>query len=553
MIPNDRNKKGTGFTNLSRILQASKGARLGGQVASGVQNVGQQVRGQIGQASEQFEKKAGEEAARFGEEAARQRAEAISSLVPTSSGSSGINAPQVDQSEAIKNIKNWQSSQYRGPTQLEDYETLAGKVSEAEKLGGLSRTLGGKQELLRRFVGGTDYSQGAQQLDAALLGVTGQPGLSEARRLTRGLGTELAQKSGVASQQAQQLGKLATDFGKDTTTSLLDKKRSVLSGAEYGVGGKSFNELLQEARTKEGIKKTEVDEGSGRKDLMDRIGSFNENFEKLVQAGSKTKDEKRDAFYELLNEAKDQGYISGDEVARLFYTRSIDANDTYDPEYDFISRAQKFKTDPYASLSALLTSGKAPENLNIGGIVAAVSPERASQLSLLEQLAQDPSVEFAKQDAYKQGTLGFEQGTPSFKLQVLDPEVKKFETDLNTAKTNVGKQGKLVGKQLAGPKMEIIDFKLGRSGGRDQIFNMIKKGLPIDVNQIKGYNKLSGDQKRDLRAILIDYNKSVNYRDILNTNTTKAKEYQTKLKQEQAAIDNPYASQSNIVESDETE
>lgn len=540
MIPNNRNKKGTGFTNLSRILQASKGARLGGQVASGVQKVGQQVRGQIGQASEQFEQKAGEEAARFGEEAVKERENAISSLVPTSSGSSGVNAPQADQSEAIRNITNWRSSEYKGPTQLEDYESLASRATEAEQLGRLGRTSGGKQELLRRFVGGKDYSQGEQRLDTALLGLTGQSGLSEARRLTRGLGTELAQKSGVASEQAQQLAKQAIDFGKDTTQSLLDKKKSVLSGAEYGVGGKSLQDIFQEAKSKE----------VGRAKLSDDIRDFNNYFQGLVASGAKTKDQQKDAFYELLDKAKNEGYISQDEFSNLFNTKSINASDAYNPEYDFISRAQKYNIDPYASLSALVTSGKAAENLNLGGVIASESPERARQLKLLEQLAGDQASQFADQGEFKKGTLGFEQGTPEFKLQVLDKEVKKYTDDLQNMNSKVPGVVKTAEAVLGNiiyfdPKLSIHKDK--RKSVYNSIVGDLRQGKPIDINNYRYINDF-GSFKNKIANALMSYNNLISQRDVLAKNTKKATDYKTKIEQEQAAIDNPYATTSEETE-----
>jgi hypothetical protein len=522
MIPNNRNKKGTGFTNLSRILQASKGARLGGQVASGVQKVGQQVRGQIGQASEQFEKKAGEEAAKFGEEAVKERESAISSLVPTSSGSSGVNAPQADQSEAIRNITNWRSSEYKGPTQLEDYESLASRATEAEQLGRLGRTSGGKQELLRRFVGGKDYSQGEQRLDTALLGLTGQSGLSEARRLTRGLGTELAQKSGVASEQARQLAQQASDFSKDTAQSLIDKKKSVLSGAEYGVGGKSLRDIFTEAESKE----------SGRAKLSDDIRDFNTYFQKLVASGAKTKDQQRDAFYELLDKAKNEGYISQGELSNLFDTKSINAGDAYNPEYDFISRAQKYNIDPYASLSALVTSGKAAENLNLADVVAAESPERARQLKLIEQLAGDQAPEFADQGEFKKGTLGFEKGTPLFKQQVLDKEIKDYEKGLADVSSNIAsRENKL--------SSEILSYIGGNT--RTQLMNMLRSRNPnaeaAILKAVKNTIFDTGATRRLVRSIVDLYPT----KDKLSTDLGKASTFKNKIDQELASIDNPYA------------
>jgi hypothetical protein len=246
MIPNNRNKKGTGFTNLSRILQASKGSRLGGQVASGVQKVGQQVRGQIGQASEQFQKKAGEEAAKFGENAQAMRDEEINQVV---SGNEDVNVPKL-----ADKFTEYRSGEYKGPREIQDYESLAGKVTEAEQLGRLGRTSGGKQELLRRFVGGKDYSQGEQRLDTALLGLTGQQGLAEARRSTRGLTSELGSESGAARNLAQQLQKEAEGFADETTKKIDQAKLGVSQGlntrvSEAAAKEKQRSDFVSDIRT----------------------------------------------------------------------------------------------------------------------------------------------------------------------------------------------------------------------------------------------------------------------------------------------------------------
>ena len=220
MIPNNRNKKGTGFTNLNRILQASKGSRLGGQVASGVQKAGQQVRGQIGQAAEEFQEKTGQEATKFGEEAQRTRDTEIGQVA---SGAEGIN-----QTELQKKFADYRSGEYKGPKEIQDYESLASKATEAEQLGRLGRTSGGKQELLRRFVGGKDYSQGEQRLDTALLGLTGQRGLAEAKRSTRGLTGELGREASTARDLSRQLQQQATAFGEETLTKLGQAKQPTL-------------------------------------------------------------------------------------------------------------------------------------------------------------------------------------------------------------------------------------------------------------------------------------------------------------------------------------
>lgn len=246
MIPNNRNKKGTGFTNLSRILQASKGSRLGGQVASGVQQFGQQVRGQIGQASEQFEKKASEEAAKFGEEAQAARDQEITQVT---SGAKDVDFPKL-----ADKFAEYRAGEYKGPKEIQDYESLAGKVTEAEQLGRLGRTSGGKQELLRRFVGGKDYSQGEQRLDTALLGLTGQEGLASARRSTRGLAGELSSESGAARNLAKQLQKEAKGFAGETTKKIDQARLGISQGlntrvAEAAAKEKQRSDFVSDIRT----------------------------------------------------------------------------------------------------------------------------------------------------------------------------------------------------------------------------------------------------------------------------------------------------------------
>lgn len=220
MIPNDRNKKGTGFTNLNRVLQASKGSRLGGQVASGVQQTGQQVRGQIGQAVNEFQTKAGQEATKYGEQAQKQRDTEIGQVV---SGAEGINP-----NDLMKKFADYRSGEYKGPKEVQGYESLASKATEAEQLGRLGRTSGGKQELLRRFVGGKDYSLGEQKLDTALLGLTGQAGLAQAKRSTRGLTDELGREAGAARDMSKQLQQQAESFRQQTLDKLTESRNPTI-------------------------------------------------------------------------------------------------------------------------------------------------------------------------------------------------------------------------------------------------------------------------------------------------------------------------------------
>lgn len=527
MTPNDRNKKGTGFTNLSRILQASRGARLGGQVASGVQQTGQQVRSQIGQAGQQFQQRSAEEAAKFNEEQAGQRnalIERIGSVTPTS-GAEGVSQPEED---VLGRFENWRTTEYKGPKGLEDYGTLAGKVSEAEQLGRLGRTSGGKQELLRRFVGGRDYSQGEQKLDAALLGLTGQRELSEAQRATRGLGTELIKQAGSASEQAQELARKAKAFGEETVKGVLGKKEKILSDVEYGEGGKSLQQLFSEAKAKE----------EGRSKLAQDIRDFDAYYQGLISSGKATKDQQRDSFAKLLSQAQESGYISSDEVSRLLNTKSLSGSD-YDPEYDLISRAQGLGLNPYESLAALTTSGAAARNLDLAGVVTAQAPERAKQLSLLEQLAGKTSeqTQFSPETkAYQSGTLGFEKGTPEFKLQVLSKEIPKFESDINKLNNDIGGIESVLNKEVYPymTKKEAAELRAGLA--RNEAW--AKERIINTANYEKG--------RRFMTNLMNSYENAYLNRDKLKSNLDKATKYKQRIEQNLASIDNPYAEQDDM-------
>jgi hypothetical protein len=535
MLPDNRNKKGTGFTNLSRILQASRGSRLGGQVASGVKQTGQQVRSQIGQAGQQFQSKASEEAKKFGQDAAKERESAIESIAPVS-GAQAINEEdKPKQDDLIGRFADWRSAEYKGPKGLEDYGSLMGKVSEAEQLGRLSRTSGGKQELLRRFVGGRDYSQGEQRLDAALLGLTGARELGEAQRSTRGLQSELAQQSGVASEQAQQLAKQAQQFGKDTLTQLTGKKEQILTDVAYGQGGKSLEQIVKETQDKE----------KARGDLGKEIKNFDANFRELVRTGVKTEDQRRSTFEDLLSKAKDAGYISADEVSRLFDVRSMSGE--YNPEYDLIARAQAAGLNPYDTLGALTTQGSAAQNPSVGGILAAQDPTRAGQLRLLEQLAATPAQEaqFKEDQAeFKAGTLGLEKGTPALKLQVLDKEIPNFESQKETLSNSVNRELNNV--------VEKINSALTRERSIDLRNSFLKdiEKMKSDIEQ-KGYLDFNHPLMRQYKQAGLDrynwdgLNKLAQDRKNIQNKINVAKNYKNKIEQEQASINNPYATKEN--------
>jgi len=215
-------RKGTGFTNLARILQASQGSKLGQAVAGGITGQAQQVQSGVRSAQEQFRKEAQTEADKLDEEKRR-------SIIKTASESGELG--QNDQGL----FQTFLSGEYKGPMQLANQQQLAAQAQQAENLGRLASGVGGRsgtdqggrQELLRRFAGGADYTSGQRKLDESILARDKEANLAAAARQTRGVAEE-AQRAGLTAQaEAQQYKNLASIFKKDTEEEIRKAKQPI--------------------------------------------------------------------------------------------------------------------------------------------------------------------------------------------------------------------------------------------------------------------------------------------------------------------------------------
>ena len=135
------------------------------------------------------------------------------------------NAPT---SQEITDFTKFQTGAYTGPKELQDYQNLIGKAQQAESLGGLSRSAGGRQELLKQFVGGRDYTQGQRGLDEAILGQDKSSALSQAAKQVRGSENLVSSANKLVGSQAQDLVNKAQAFGKETQ-GMIGEKRGVIS------------------------------------------------------------------------------------------------------------------------------------------------------------------------------------------------------------------------------------------------------------------------------------------------------------------------------------
>lgn len=191
-----RRQRGTGFTNISKILGANVGAG---------QKMGQAIGGQLGQQAEQIRKGIEQGQSQFqtglqkgiGQEA-QKIGRATGALGDIMSGTS---VPTVDYEKIGTQLKG---AEYAGPQNIENIQQQQQQAANLAALGKLSGMSGGQEELLRSQVAGRGrYGLGQTSLDALLLGKEGQKQLQQARTQTGRIASEAGQAEKMAQAQAQ--------------------------------------------------------------------------------------------------------------------------------------------------------------------------------------------------------------------------------------------------------------------------------------------------------------------------------------------------------------
>ncbi len=257
-----RRQKGTGFTNIGKILGANVGAgqQMAGKIAQGIQTAGQKVQQNLGQAQQQFKggfqqatqpalgafQQAGGMIKRpdESEEDYSKRIAAGAKPPIQAEGQPGTamgnqagnqpNAPAVDYSEIGKKV---QEAKYTGPKGLENASQLLGSAVSAAQMGGLTTSGEGQQELTKRFVAGRQgYTKGQGALDQMLLSQSpeAQRQFQQARESVSALPEDVLASARSAELQAQGMTK---GFDKE--------KARILGGVQS-----SINELEERAKEK---------------------------------------------------------------------------------------------------------------------------------------------------------------------------------------------------------------------------------------------------------------------------------------------------------------
>lgn len=288
----------------------------------------------------------------------------------------------------IAQFAKFREGKYEGPQQIENFDSLIADAQNAEILSNFGRTSDGRQELLRRFVGGQGYTKGEKNLDSLLL--KDDPATKATLRATRGLTKDVKQAGSAASGLAQELANRANAFGKETVNQL-QANLNPLSG--------QVDQRLTDIQNQELAKQTEY-----------------ENLVKEIRKGG-------------VNKALSSGLL--DSVQAKAINRGKFSNIA--PNLIDLTEQRAFKGD-VMNLNDLLASNMSlqeAQNVNRAG---AATVEQENRINALQRLL-GQNAEFANAGLdgdYKasKGVLDFDTANK----QLYDAGVNKFNTGMETAK-----------------------------------------------------------------------------------------------------------------------
>lgn len=215
MAMNNKQPKGSGYVNLQQYMAANQNNRLGSTLSQGVKGTVDASKNVLNKAQNVFDTKLGAEQGRL-----QQQGSKANQIFSDAS-----NAPQNVTDDAAKTFNSYLQSSFQGPTRLDNETGVLSKAKEAYGAGQLVGSRGGRQELLRRYVGGPNYNPGKQRFDELLL--PGDSGLKDARRAALQTlsgaqrGVQLAEeRAGTArSDLARQQGELKSNLSNTLKSS----------------------------------------------------------------------------------------------------------------------------------------------------------------------------------------------------------------------------------------------------------------------------------------------------------------------------------------------
>lgn len=295
-------QKGTGFTNIGKVLNANQGVgeKLGQKIGGGLSDQANSVREGIQSSQNKFTNQMGTAAGQAnnainaGATYARQAGENDSDYANRVSAGQNVDYSQIG--------KNLASAAYSGPMGLENANQLNSQASNTAALGRLAGNSAGQSQLLRSQVAQRgNYTTGQNALDSLLLGQGGQKAVQTGRASTNGI-NQLSNNAILnANNQA------------NVTQSAIDKSKvNAIQGLQNsltGAGDETSNNIL-------GLNTLAKNQAKDFQDKSSRLGQ-------IVRGEINPSDMTEDDL-NLVNSAGDYGidlgsnlYRKGDDAAGI--------------------------------------------------------------------------------------------------------------------------------------------------------------------------------------------------------------------------------------------
>lgn len=201
--PNNPNQqKGSGYTNIQKVISANQGNQLGSTIGNNLQQVGSSAQNNLKNAQNQFNQQTSQN--QFNTDANNQLVQNV------------LNDPtQAVGNNQGSQFSNLISGQYQGPQGLQNAQQLQGQAASAAQMGQALGSAGGRIGLLQQLVGNKgQYTAGQANLDNLLLGQSQDPSLQAAKRQALTLQGQTNNAIQGASAQGQQNVNAAKQFGQ---------------------------------------------------------------------------------------------------------------------------------------------------------------------------------------------------------------------------------------------------------------------------------------------------------------------------------------------------
>jgi hypothetical protein len=259
----ERRQRGTGFTNIQRLLQANVGAGgvMGSAIGSGMTQKAGQLREDVTAAGQKFQQQYEKE-----REKALGQTGAVGSVANILSGQGDLSSLTPEEAERIG--KQMREAQYGGQMGLENQEALMSRAGNVQALGTLAGMGSvGQGRLLQGIATRRGaYGRGQGLLDQYLVGqdVGAQQAIRQGAAETAGAASQALTGASVAEQQAQGLKQSIEAQKAETQRNVL----SQLAGRQQEASQSARDFLSQAERIKNIIAEDIKEEDMTMEDRM---------------------------------------------------------------------------------------------------------------------------------------------------------------------------------------------------------------------------------------------------------------------------------------------